>query len=96
MHLKLGTQLPYLKLGTQQSGSAPVAPVVTYSAAGRFALGTQLPYLRLGTQFLVSVPSDPIMPEEAVMYYGSTLLSAAHTMNSSSVLVGVTPKYVNL
>ena len=26
MYLKLGTQLPYLKLGTQQSGAAPPAP----------------------------------------------------------------------
>jgi len=28
MYLKLGTQLPYLKLGTQQSGTAPAPPPV--------------------------------------------------------------------
>jgi len=35
MYLKLGTQLPYLKLGTQQSGTAPAAPAasVTYATA---------------------------------------------------------------
>ena len=94
MYLKLGTQLPYLKLGTQ-SGTAPE---VQETLIGSWGLGTQLPYLKLGTilgSYATTSPGSAPAPTTTI-YYGSTLIASAHIINDSGVLVQVNPSHLNV
>ena len=100
MYLKLGTQLPYLKLGTsvdnetvlltgtRRTGELRVNPV-------SWGVGTQLPYLRLGTILGTSVAAPDAGSAPApttTYYYGTTLIASIHTL-INGVLTEVLPTY---
>jgi len=104
MYLKLGTQLPYLKLGTSVdnetvllTGTRRTGEVRTNPVS--WGLGTQLPYLKLGTILGTSTAApdaDSAPAPTTTIYYGSTLIASAHIINDSGVLVQVNPSHLNV